>query len=155
MDLLEKERPVVGGTNFGDYYVETRMGSTVQMSGMTNQNEILEEKGTVDSFSKNLYMNFPGGIVLSNQRAIDQIKNAEIAMQNANNVQAEALQQEVNSWNQKAEDIQDAAAQYNYQLKIEQEQRDALQQDIYKMYNNPTTTQDELNDAYQMDRTGL
>ncbi len=100
-------------------------------------------------------MNFPGGIVLSNQRAIDQIKNAEIAIQNANNVQAEALQQEVNSWNQKAEDLQDAAAQYNYQLKIEQEQRDALQQDIYKMYNNPTTTQDELNDAYQMDRTGL
>ncbi len=114
-----------------------------------------EENRVFEQTDDRAYMNFPGGIVLSNQRAIDQIKNAEIAMQNANNVQAEALQQEVNSWNQKAEDLQDAAAQYNYQLKIEQEQRDALQQDIYKMYNNPTTTQDELNDAYQMDRTGL
>ena len=157
MDLLEKERPVVGGANFGDYYVDTRMGPTIQMSGMTNQNEILDEKGTVDSFSKNLYMNFPGGVVLSTQRAIDQIKNNEIAMQNANNAQAEALQQEVNSWNQKAEDIQDAAAQYNYQLKIEQEQQAANQQSIYEMYNNTANqpTQDYQNAEYEMDRTGL
>ena len=95
--------------------------------------------------------------MLSTQRAIDQIKNNEIAMQNANNAQAEALQQEVNSWNQKAEDIQDAAAQYNYQLKIEQEQQAANQQSIYEMYNNTVNqpTQEYQNAEYEMDRTGL
>jgi hypothetical protein len=155
MDLLEKERPVVGGTNFGDYYVETRMGG--QMSGMTNQNEILDEKGTVDSFSKNLYMNFPGGITLSTQRAIDQIKNNEIAMQNANNAQAEVLQQEI-ALNKTADEIRSAAEQYNYQLKMEQEEQAANRRDQFEssyMNVNNQPTQDRLNEEYEMDRTGL
>lgn len=145
IDLLEKERPVVGGTNFGDYYVE-KLNDLVDV-----------QKGTVDSFSKNLYMNFPDGLaiptkadsqkIINEKNIIDRLKAARIAEDAA----IESI------YNQKAEDLQDAAAQYNYQLKIEQEQQAANQQSIYEMYNNTTNqpTQEYQNAEYEMDRTGL
>jgi hypothetical protein len=156
MDLLEKERPVVGGTNFGDYYVETRMGSTVQMSGMTN-NEILEEKGTVDSFSKNLYMNFPGGITLSTQRDIDKVKRDQLRLQETSAEQIANLEEEI-ALNKTAEEIRSAAEEYNYQLKMEQEQeaenrRDQFESSYMNVNNQPT--QDRQTEEYEMDRTGL
>jgi len=157
MDLLEKERPVVGGTNFGDYYVETRMGSSVQMSGMTNQNEILDEKGTVDSFSKNLYMNFPGGITLSTQRDIDKARKDQLRLQEANTEQIARLEEEI-ALNKTADEIRSAAEQYNYQLKMEQEEQAANRRDQFEssyMNVNNQPTQDRLNEEYEMDRTGL
>jgi len=157
MDLLEKERPVVGGTNFGDYYVETRMGPPVQMSGMTNQNEILEEKGTVDSFSKNLYMNFPGGITLSTQRDIDKARNDQLRLQEISGEQIARLEEEI-ALNKTADEIRSAAEEYNYQLKMEQEQQAANQQNIFETYNqlnNSQPTQDRQTEEYEMDRTGL
>ena len=157
MDLLEKERPVVGGTNFGDYYVETRMGSAVQMSGMTNQNEILDEKGTVDSFSKNLYMNFPGGITLSTQRDIDKARKDQLRLQEANTEQIARLEEEI-ALNKTADEIRSAAEQYNYQLKMEQEEQAANRRDQFEssyMNVNNQPTQDRLNEEYEMDRTGL
>jgi len=157
MDLLEKERPVVGGANFGDYYVDTRMGPTIQMSGMTNQNEILDEKGTVDSFSKNLYMNFPGGVVLSTQRDIDKARKDQLRLQEVNNEQIARLEEEI-ALNKTADEIRSAAEQYNYQLKMEQEEQAANQRDQFEssyMNVNNQPTQDRLNEEYEMDRTGL
>ena len=143
MDLLEKERPVVGGTNFGDYYVE-KLNDLVDV-----------QKGTVDSFSKNLYMNFPDGLVIPTKAAIQKIidDGNTINRLKAARIDEDAAIESI--YNQKSEDLQDASAQYNYQLKIEQEQQASNQQQIFEIYNNPKTTQDELNDAYQMDRTGL
>jgi len=157
IDLLEKERPVVGGTNFGDYYVDTRMGPVIQMSGMTNQNEILDEKGTVDSFSKNLYMNFPGGVVLSTQRDIDKARKDQLRLQEVNNEQIARLEEEI-ALNKTADEIRSAAEQYNYQLKMEQEEQAANQRDQFEnsyMNVNNQPTQDRLNEEYEMDRTGL
>ena len=143
IDLLEKERPVVGGTNFGDYYVE-KLNDLVDV-----------QKGTVDSFSKNLYMNFPDGLVIPTKAAIQKIidDGNTINRLKAARIDEDAAIESI--YNQKSEDLQDASAQYNYQLKIEQEQQASNQQQIFEIYNNPKTTQDELNDAYQMDRTGL
>ena len=157
MDLLEKERPVVGGTNFGDYYVETRKGSSVQMSGMTNQNEILEEKGTVDSFSKNLYMNFPGGITLSTQRDIDKARNDQLRLQEISGEQIARLEEEI-ALNKTADEIRSAAEEYNYQLKMEQDQQAENQRTLFEssyMNVNNQPTQDRQTEEYEMDRTGL
>jgi len=144
MDLLEKERPVVGGTNFGDYYVEkVDDGADVQ-------------KGTVDSFSKNLYMNFPDGLVIPTKAAMQKIiddRNTINRLKAARIAEDDAIE---SIYNQKSIDLQDAAAQYNYQLKIELEQQAATQQQIYQIYNEDSKpTQQSQNDAYQMDRTGL
>ena len=144
MDLLEKERPVVGGTNFGDYYVEkVDDGADVQ-------------KGTVDSFSKNLYMNFPDGLIIPTKAAMQKIiddRNTINRLKAARIAEDDAIE---SIYNQKSIDLQDAAAQYNYQLKIELEQQAATQQQIYQIYNEDSKpTQQSQNDAYQMDRTGL
>jgi hypothetical protein len=145
IDLLEKERPVVGGTNFGDYYVE-KLNDLVDV-----------QKGTVDSFSKNLYMNFPDGLAIPTKADIQKIINEKniIDRLKAARIAEDAAIESI--YNQKAEDLQDAAAQYNYQLKIEQEQQAANQQSIYEMYNNTTNqpTQEYQNAEYEMDRTGL
>jgi hypothetical protein len=144
MDLLEKERPVVGGTNFGDYYVE-KLNDLVDV-----------QKGTVDSFSKNLYMNFPDGLVIPTKAAIQKIidDGNTINRLKAARIAEDAAIESI--YNQKSIDLQDAAAQYNYQLKIEQEQQASTQQQIYQIYNEDSKpTQQSQNDAYQMDRTGL
>jgi len=149
MDLLEKERPVVGGTNFGDYYVEQFYGQKV------------EERGTVDSFSKNLYLNYPDGIVIPTKAAIQQIINEEIKQNQLRAAKAAEDAARESDLNQKSIDLQDAAAQYNYQLKIEQEQQAATQQSIYEIYNGPRSDSSlqmgnsEGIPAYEMDRTGL
>jgi hypothetical protein len=140
MDLLEKERPVVGGTNFGDYYVE----KTLNQKG-----EIVKENGTLDSFSQNLYMNFPDGNVILTKSEKERLKRFE----------EERLRQlEEIVLNKRSEDIVSAAEEYNYQLKMEQEQQAANQQNIFETYNqlsNSQPTQDYQNAEYEMDRTGL
>jgi hypothetical protein len=140
IDLLEKERPVVGGTNFGDYYVE----KTLNQKG-----EIVKENGTLDSFSQNLYMNFPDGNVILTKSEKERLKRFE----------EERLRQlEEIVLNKRSEDIVSAAEEYNYQLKMEQEQQAANQQNIFETYNqlsNSQPTQDYQNAEYEMDRTGL
>ena len=140
MDLLEKERPVVGGANFGDYYVE----KTLNQKG-----EIVIENGTLDSFSQNLYMNFPDGNVILTKSEKERLIRLE----------EERLRQlEEIVLNKRAEDIISAAEEYNYQLKMEQEQQAANQQNIFETYNqlnNSQPTQAYQNAEYEMDRTGL
>ena len=111
MDLLEKERPVVGGANFGDYY-------KIPITDNRDDGFISTAiKGTRNSFSEGL--------------------------QDFEKIKIEKLDVEI-GLNNRAERITSAAEQYNYQLKMEQEQQAANQ-----------LTQDYQNAAYEMDRTGL